>query len=116
MVLEDGLIVRGLVIETWNVHLIGEFVADGILPIVECRGGRARGILFVKKCAQAPGLLPAIRVLLLWNLIADAPHDDAGMVAIPTRHIPQVTFRPLVEILAIAVGYLGYAPHIEGLV
>ena len=57
-----------------------------------------------------------VRAALLGNLVADAPHNHAGMVAVAAHHVAQVALAPLVEILAVAVGNLGDAPHVEGLV
>src|SRR5437868_5633878 len=69
MLIEDRPVLHRLVIEPLYVHLVGEFVANGILPFIERRGGSAARILLVKESAEAPGLLPSLRVLLLGNLV-----------------------------------------------
>src|ERR1700733_4815084 len=99
MILEDGLVLHGLVVETRNVHLLRKFVANGVLPLIERRCGRTRRILLVKKVGQAPGLLPTVGIPLLGDLVADAPQDDAGMIPIPSHHIAQVPLGPLIEVL-----------------
>ncbi len=116
MILGDGGVAGGLVVETRDVHFRGQLVADGILPVVECRGRRTRRILVMEEARQAPGLHPAARILLFGDLVADAPEDDARVIAVAARQVAQVLLGPGIEVLAVPVGHLGNAPHVEGLV
>src|SRR5258708_19143941 len=87
MLLHDLLIMHRLIVEPRNVHLICQLVLDRASPVVEGRGSGARGVLFMEKTRQPLGFLPAVWPALFGNLIADAPHDDAGMIAVTPNHV-----------------------------
>ncbi len=59
---------------------------------------------------------PALRVALLGDLVADAPHDDRRVVAIAADHVADVALAPLVEELAVAEARLVLLPLVERLV
>src|SRR6202022_3869247 len=90
MLFVDALVESGFVVESRNIHLVGELVTDGVIPVVEGRRGGASRVFFVKQPGKPPGLFPAIRALLFRNLIADAPQDDARMVPVAPYHVAQV--------------------------
>src|SRR5258706_14239483 len=103
MVLHDLLIMHGLVIEPRHIYLIREMVANGVIPIIEAGGCRPSRVFLMNETTQAPGLFPAVSLLLFRNFIADAPQNDAGMVAVAANHVAQDSLRPLVVILVVAV-------------
>ena len=52
---------------------------------------------------------------LVGDFIANAPHHDAGVVAIVMDEVDEVALYPLVEVLVVAIAYLGGAPLVERL-
>ena len=50
------------------------------------------------------------------NLVANGPHQQAGMVPVPAHPAGHVTFHIVLEKPCIVIGGLGTLPHIEGLV
>ena len=53
---------------------------------------------------------------LLQHLVADAPHEDGGMVAVAADEVGQVALVPFIEVAGIVVRRLLLAPHVEGLI
>ena len=53
---------------------------------------------------------------LFEHLVAYAPHEDGGMVAVAQHKVGEVALRPLVEEAGIVVLSLAAAPHVERLV
>ena len=53
---------------------------------------------------------------LLEHLVANAPDEDGGMVAVAHDEVGEVTFVPLVEVAGIVVGSLLLAPHVKGFI
>src|SRR5579863_4845878 len=104
MVLHDLLIMHRFVIEARDIHFVGEMVANRVLPLIKSRSRRPGRIFLMKKTSKALGFFPAINLFLFRNLIADAPQDDAGMIAVTAYHVAQVTLRPFVVVLAVTVG------------
>ena len=106
------------VIEAGDIDFGGHLVLDSVVPAIESRGSGPRGVLLVEETGEAARVAPALglRVVLLGNFVADAPQDDARMIAVAARHVARIVFRPVGEVLAVAVGHLRHAPHIEGLV
>src|ERR1019366_6017332 len=68
MFLLDLLVAHGLVVETRNVHLVGETVLDGVRPTVERGSGRTRRVLLVCAAREHIGDLRAVAPVLLGNL------------------------------------------------
>ena len=48
-------------------------------------------------------------------LVADAPHDDGGVVAVGEHEVGDIARGPLVEEAGVAVLALGIDPHVETL-
>ena len=115
MIFQDLLVAHRLVVETGQIDFVGQFILDGAGPIVERRGSRPRGVFLVKETGEPLRHRSALGAALLGDLVADAPHDDAGMVAVAPGHIAHIALRPFVEILAVAVaiGDLRNLPHVE---
>src|SRR5882672_12229135 len=114
--LHDFAVAVRLVVEARDVDFIRELVADRLLPVVEGGGRGTRWIVLVIERGESLRFLPAVGLTLLRDLVADAPEDDARVIAVPMHHVTQVTLRPLIVELAVAVRHLRDAPHIEGLV
>ena len=55
-------------------------------------------------------------LLLSCDLVADAPDDDARVVAVARHHVADVGRRPLTEEAGVVVLVLGLVPAVEGLV
>ena len=113
---EDLRVLADAVVEAGDVHLVGQAVLDGVLRLVEAGGHGARRVLLVADVGEPLRHLPAVRLRLLEDLVPDAPHHDARVVAVPPDHVAQVALAPLGEVLAVAVLDLRLAPHVEGLV
>ena len=64
---------------------------------------------------QMPANLHSLLTPLLRNLIADAPHDDAGVITMVLHQVGDVLVAPLLEELGIAILALGINPHIKTL-
>ena len=116
MVLQHLFVEHGFVVEAGDIHLVGQLVGNGVAPIIESGSRGPGGIFLVEEIDQAFGVLPTVLGTLLGDFVADAPHDDAGMVAVAPHHVADIALRPLVEIFAVAVGDFGDAPHVEGFV
>ena len=60
---------------------------------------------FLGRRVGGPVFVPEHRVrkwiILVINLVADAPHDHAGMIAVPAHHVRDVRDRPLVKQLRV---------------
>src|ERR1039458_2216513 len=84
------------VIEAGDIDFGGHLILDSVVPTIESRGSRARGVFFVKEAGEAARVAPALglRVVLLGNFVADAPQDDARMIAVAARHVARIVFRP----------------------
>ena len=113
---EDLRVLADAVVEAGDVHLLGQAVLDGVLGLVEPGGHGPRRVLLVADVGEALRHLPALRLRLLEDLVPDAPHHDARVVAVPPDHVAEVALSPLGEVLAVAVLHLRHAPHVEGLV
>ena len=94
-------------------HVVDQCLVGRVQP--RCDGaGRVFAVAYV---AQGAGYLRAEAAIgpLLGYLVADAPHDDAGVVAELPEKIDQVSFSPLVEQTVVAVGAFGQFPLVERL-
>ena len=54
-------------------------------------------------------------VLSLYHLVADAPADDAGMIAVTLHHRTDILLIARIDKRRIVVWFLGCAPSVEGL-
>jgi hypothetical protein len=116
MLLHDLLVTHRLVVEAGYVHVVDEMISDSVIPFVERGDSRTSRIFFVKKICQPFRFFPSICRFLLRNFIPDAPHNDAGVVAVTPDHVAQIALRPLVEVLAVPVRHFRDAPHVEGFI
>src|SRR5207302_11004096 len=116
MFLHDLAVVHWLVVKPGKIDLVGELVANRILPLIERRSRGPCWIFLVKKGPQPASFLPTIRLCLFGNFVADAPHADAGVITIASHHVAKVTFRPFVVVLAVPVRNFATAPHIKSLI
>ena len=64
---------------------------------------------------QMLGNLLTLLTPLLRNLVTDAPHDDARMVAVMLHQIGHILVAPFLEELGVAILALRKNPHIETL-
>ena len=113
---QDLRVLADAVVEAGDVHLVGQPVLDGVLRLVEAGRHGPRRVLLVADVGEPLRHLPPVRLRLLEDLVPDAPHHDARVVAVAPDHVPQVALAPRVEVLAVAVLHLRHAPHVEGLV
>ena len=104
-----------MVVEARHIHHLGKTRLQGILRPVHPLGDGARRIQAVADVLQPTGDPPAFLAPLLGNLVADAPHDDAGVVAVVPHEGLHVLVGPFVEEPCIAVPALGIDPHVEAL-
>src|SRR5271165_1480051 len=109
--LENLAIMHRLVIESGQVDLRGHPVLDRGGPLIECGGGGTSWVLAVTDGSEVLGNRGSVRLTLLGDLVADAPHDDAGVIAVAMEHVAQVSIAPLVEVFGVAVLHFGNAPH-----
>ena len=100
-----------MVVEPEDVHGSLKAVRAGG-GVIAARRDRASRILGVDDVAQVLG---QFRPILLGDLVADAPHDHAGMVPLAADHRLQVLGVPLVEEPAVIAGSLALLPAVEGL-
>src|SRR5579863_1937091 len=106
----------GFVIKSLNIHLIGEFILNRALVVIECGSGRPSWVFLMKQARELLRDLPSVGAALLANFIPDAPQNDAGMIAIAAGEIANIAFMPLIEKLGGAVRNFGDTPHVEGFV
>lgn len=52
----------------------------------------------------------------LGNLVADAPQDDARVIAIAQDHRVQIALPPIIEVFAVVLRILAFFPAVKGLV
>ena len=86
--------------------------------LVAGHGDQPRGVVVVQDLIQSAQRLHAAGHILVWNLVARAPDDDGGMIAVARDHVGQVARSPLVEVAVVAVLRrlrFGLAPLVEGL-
>ena len=72
------------------------FIA-GVLGIVAGRGDRPRRVFAVADVGKPLGHLDAVGAPLLVDFVADAPQNDARMVAVAVDHADQIPLAPVVE-------------------
>lgn len=106
----------GLVVPARDVHLGGKTVGDGVIGLVEAGGDGSARVLAMTDRRQHTGQPRALRTGLIPHLVADAPHHDAGMIAVAPDHGAQVLLCPFVEQPVIPVGHFGDLPLIKGLI
>ena len=114
IVMVDGIDI-GFVVEAFHIHIVEQTAADAVVAVVEPGRRRTGGVLVMADRAQAPGHFRPFRNVLLVNLVADAPHDDARMVGVAPDHIPEIAFRPFVKVKIVAVRTFRELPFVKRL-
>src|ERR1017187_2450547 len=88
------------------------------MNIVASRRDWAAGIFGVANAGEGSGNVHTALAGLLGNLIAYAPHDNAGMIAVALEHGTKILLRPLVEQSGVGAVQLalGDRPFVEGFI
>ena len=100
-----------------------EHIGQSIVVIVAHVGAeeglrhRARGVVFVEDLKQ-PGqnAMRQFGVGRVVNLVASAPENDAGMVAVAADGVTSVDQGPLLKVEVVVVRVLAHRPAIEQLI
>ena len=103
------------VVEARYVEQRGQTVLEHAEHLVHSAGYESRRILAAADVGEEPGRFVAAGVALARNLVAYAPHDHRGAVAVLAQHVDHVLFGPLVEVQMIAVAAFGDVPLVERL-
>ena len=103
------------IVEARNIHHLGKSTLQGSLSLVHTLGNRAGRIILMTDILQMLGYLHTLLAPLLRNLVTDAPHDDARMVAMVLHQIGDIPVTPFLEELGVAILALRKNPHIEAL-
>ena len=121
-----GIFFMVLVVQAFAVvvahHVQQGSAVLGILPghVVGAEGGQAvpPGVMAEHLPAQGLGGVVALLGVPVGvvDLIADAPHDEAGVVPIPAYPAGHILLEPLGEEAGIVIGRLAAQPHVKGLV
>ena len=111
-VLEDHVVVAHH-IEYLSVRVVDFPVA---IPGTESLSNGTCLVMFVDGLLHLSGCIDHANVLTLYHLVADAPRDDAGVVAVAQHHCMDVLAEAGVDDGRIVIGILLCAPAIEGLV
>ena len=106
------------VVVTHHIEHLGMWVVDlpVAVPGTKGLGNRARLVTFKDGLLHLSGGIDHADVLALNDLVADAPRDDARMVAVAQHHRMNVLAETGVYDSRVVVGILLCAPAIEGLV
>ena len=117
------VIIACMIVESENVQ---RAAADQVVrrsDVVVAGGHAARRVQRLDGCDEFAGqrdgriVVRLVRIAaLLRNLVADAPEDDARVVAVAPDEIRQVRLVPRVEEARIVIPRLRLPPHVEGLV
>ena len=81
------------------------------LPVVTGRVGSSRW----KMSTSRRSTCAPVRRVLLADLVAGAPQDDRGVVAVAVDEVRDVPLGPLGEVAVVALGHLADGPLVEGL-
>lgn len=103
------------IIEARYIHGLGKAALQGIFCPIHALGNRTGRVILMTEVLQMLGYLHTFLAPLLRNLVTDAPHDDARMVAVVFHQIGDILIAPLLEELGVAVLALRINPHIETL-
>ena len=103
------------IVEARNVHHLGKAALQGIFCLIHALGYRAGWVVLMTEVLQMLGNLHTLLAPLFRNLVTDAPHHDARMVAVVLYQIGDILIAPLLEELGIAVLAFRINPHIETL-
>ena len=103
------------IVEARYIHGLGKAALQGIFCLIHTLGNRAGRVVLMTDILQMLRNLHTFLAPLFRNLVADAPHDDARMVAVVLYQIGDILIAPLLEELGVAVLALRINPHIETL-
>ena len=103
------------IVEARYIHGLGKAALQGIFCPIHTLGYRAGRVILMTDILQMLGYLHTLLAPLLRNLVTDAPHHDARMVAMVFHQIGDILIAPLLEELGVAVLALRINPHIEAL-
>src|SRR5262245_4370566 len=87
MLLKKPAVISRLVVEAGQIDLIGQAVSNRAGRLIEAGSDRASRIVLVTNIGEHFCGLPTVGPVLLWNLVADTPHDDAGVISIAAEHV-----------------------------
>ena len=112
-----ALVGGDVVVEAEEIERLGETCLERLVRVVHPGDDRPRRILPAADGGEPGGhRLAVLGAPLLGDLVADAPHHDARVIAVAADHVGQIALAPLVEELAIAEARLVLAPLVERLV
>ena len=97
------------IVDADNIELLKEFGVRGHrlgLHHITGLGDRSCAVQAVAEAGQHAGILPAVLNDLLPHFVADRPHHDRRMVAVPLDHVGQVLARTGVKPLGIAAAFM----------
>ena len=103
------------IVEARYIHGLGKAALQGIFCPIHALGNRTGWVIQMTEVLQTLGNLHTLLAPLLRNLVTDAPHNDARMVAVVLYQIGDILVAPLLEELGVAVLALRINPHIEAL-
>ena len=64
---------------------------------------------------EASGDLLSVGIRMgVWDLVTNAPHDNRGVIAIPTDPAADILFHPVLEKSGVIIWILGHLPHVKG--
>ena len=103
------------IVEARYIHGLGKAALQGIFCPIHALGNRTGRVILMTEVLQTLSNLHTLLAPLLRNLVTDAPHDDARMVAVVLYQIGDILVAPLLEELGVTVLALRINPHIEAL-
>ena len=111
-----GSMLMDHVVVTTNIKHIEVRIVDFpvIVPGTERLSHWARLVVIQNGLLQLTGRGNDADILTLYHLVADAPADDAGMIAVTLHHRTDILSIARVNQRGIIVGLLGRAPAVEG--
>ncbi len=111
-------VIVGKIVDADNVQRLEEPVLRGGPDLVAAQRHQAGRIFAMADVGQQPGHGTALRRGLFLDFVADAPEDDAGVVAVAADHADQVPLAPFAKETLVAVLHpgLGDDPFVEDLV
>ena len=103
------------VVQSRHVHRWQETRCHSVVRAVAALCDGACGVQLVTQVLQVGCHLASASHALLRNLVAYAPHNDAGVVAVGHHQVGDVLVGPFFEEACVAVFALGIYPHVEAL-
>ena len=106
--------VRAEIVVAEDVHDVLETVETRLHVVAAAVTGRVES-----SSDDAGGRAPMARALgpsLFADLVADAPHDDARVIAVTPHHVPQILFGPIGKEQVVVIRRLLFRPAVEGFI